>query len=67
MKTLDEHNKIRGDIFDYPINPNESILNGIACPKCGKELFDSTPHIMFSSYPPQYAVHCSCGYFGYRY
>ena len=42
-------------------------LNGIACPKCGKELYDSAPGIRLASNPPQMKVSClACGYRGYR-
>jgi len=46
--------------------------NGIACPECGEELIDSTPHIthQFSNtkvYPPEKDVSCpGCGYAGRR-
>jgi hypothetical protein len=40
--------------------------NGIACPKCGKELFDSDPTTTLASSPPQKNVHCECGFVGYR-
>ena len=36
------------------------------CPKCGKELVDSSPNTMLMSYPPQKEVHCSeCDYKGF--
>lgn len=41
-------------------------LNGIACPKCGNEMFDSSPMATLMSYPPQKEVGCQCGYKGYR-
>jgi len=47
---------------------NNPELNGIACPKCGEELFDSNPMITLTSYPAQKKVHCSkCDYVGYRF
>ncbi len=40
-------------------------LNGLACPKCAEQLFDTSPHIILDSYPPQKNVHCkACGYHG---
>jgi hypothetical protein len=66
LKTLDEHNSERGG-FHWRLNSNEPQLNGIACPKCGEELYDSNPMMTLSSMPPQKNVHCSkCGYNGYR-
>ncbi len=66
LKPLEEHNKARLDAFW----PDESgpRPNGIACPECGEELFDSNPYRCLASSPPQYATHCSnCGYLGSRY
>ncbi len=48
----------------YSNNPHQ---NGIACPECGKELWDSCPSITLTSNPPQRNIHCvNCGYKGYR-
>lgn len=60
MKTLEEWNRERSLEIrresDYP-RPN-----GLACPKCGKELQDSDPTILMS-YPPMVNVDCpECGY-----
>ena len=42
--------------------------NGIACPNCGKELYDSNPLIMLTSFPAKYAIHCkNCNYVGTRF
>jgi uncharacterized protein with PIN domain len=46
----------------------ESRLNGIACPECGKELYDTTPHNIILDGHPNTNVNCSsCEYLGYRY
>lgn len=46
---------------------NDPQPNGIACPKCSKELVDSRPNVTLTSYPAQKNVHCpACGYVGYR-
>lgn len=46
---------------------NSPRLNGIACPACGAELYDSNPMITLTSMPLQKNVHCSkCDYIGYR-
>jgi len=67
MKTLEEHNADARK-FHQQINDNSPKPNGIKCPKCGEELFDSTPDIVLTSNPPQYNVHCpKCGYKGLRY
>lgn len=63
MKSLEEHNAERMaqvHPFDKPVH------NGIACPKCGAELFDSNPCVVLASYPAQKAIHCTCGYHEYR-
>lgn len=42
-------------------------LNGIACPECGAELFDSSPGVTYTSAPPMKAIHCTaCEYQGFR-
>lgn len=42
--------------------------NGIACPECGTELYDTSPHVSYTSNPPQHAVHCAaCKWQGLRY
>lgn len=63
MKTLEEHNSERCEARkeqDAILRPHP---NGIECPKCGMELWDSDPAVVIST--PK--VHCpSCGYTGYR-
>lgn len=66
LKTLEEHNKEREDLYkklcSYPK------LNGIACPKCGKELMDSDA-MMLTSMPLRRNIHCSnsdCDFTGDR-
>jgi transcription elongation factor Elf1 len=40
--------------------------NGIACPNCGEELFDTNSSVLTSN-PLQKNIHCGkCGYRGYR-
>jgi DNA-directed RNA polymerase subunit RPC12/RpoP len=67
MKTLEEHNKEQMVIFESLQKLPEPHRNGIACPECGEELWDSTPMIILVSYPPKKKIHCpACGYCGYR-
>jgi len=41
--------------------------NGIACPKCGAELMDTSPGQVLTSLPPCTAIHCpECKYTGSR-
>jgi hypothetical protein len=62
MKTLDEHNT---EVMNKLINPNRG--NGIACPQCGGELYDSSDVVLLS-HPPQYHVACfECAFKGNRY
>lgn len=62
MISLEEHNKnFVWHLYGTPVK------NGIACPECGEELFDSDPYCMLTSCPPKYRVNCDeCGYIGYR-
>ena len=64
LKTLDEHNRIVGELRKI----QETGHTGIACPNCGNELFDSSPGIVLLSNPPQYRVFCRvCNWMGSRY
>ncbi len=67
MKSLDEHNKearIRYAEMEQLLNPGP---NGISCPDCSQELWDSDPRFTLTSNPPQKNTHCpGCGYRGYR-
>lgn len=68
LKNLAEHNGI-ASTFQHAMNDNSARLNGIACPKCGEELYDTNPMITLTSIPAQKNVHCSnteCNYVGYR-
>jgi hypothetical protein len=66
MKTLYEHNK--DAIETHNIDPNQFRGNGILCPKCSSELYDSDPGQVLLSMPPQHRVKCSkCEYMGFRY
>jgi hypothetical protein len=58
LKTLEEHNKIA-------TQTPQTQGNGIACPNCGSELFDTG--VSLTSYPPQYKIYCrECNYKGSR-
>ena len=66
LKSLKEHNEQRLFFFEKT-NSNAPRPNGVACPKCGAELFDSNPLMKLTSIPPQKNVHCGeCSYIGYR-
>lgn len=68
LKTLDEHNAEKW----ISQSEMESLWgkprpNGIACPNCWDELYDSQPNVTLTSNPAQKNVHCEgCGYKGYR-
>lgn len=67
MKTLNEFNDERFEAWQWA-NDDSPRPNGIACPECGEELFDSQPNVVLTSNPPQKNVHCEkCGYKGYRF
>lgn len=67
LESLDEHNKRALGIWG-PTKLECKVKNGIACPNCGAELFDSNIFEIRSSHPPQYRTHCeSCDYKGTRY
>lgn len=67
MKTLEEFNAERRKEHDRILNGIAAHPNGIACPECGKPLWDSSPSLTLTSNPPQKNVHCpACNYRGYR-
>ena len=67
MKTLDEHNKERLYLHKISLHAGNPRLNGIECPECGTELFDTNPMETLTSNPPQKNIHCAfCKYTGYR-
>ena len=67
MESLDEYNKRRRAEHAAIQSALSGVRpNGIACPECGKELYDTNPHEVLASLPPQKNVHCECGYSGYR-
>lgn len=59
MKTLDEYNESKK-------HPQSSSYqkNGILCPDCKSELFDTNPLVKINEKTP---VHCECGFVGSRY
>jgi len=59
MKTLDEYNESK-------MHPQTSSYqaNGILCPKCKAELFDTNRLVIINEKTP---VHCDCGFVGSRY
>ena len=66
LKDLNEHNA-QASRIQWAMTDNNPILNGIACPKCGKEMYDSNPMVTLTTMPAQKNVHCSkCDYVGYR-
>jgi hypothetical protein len=58
---LDEWNDTR-----KPQYIPKPLWNGIACPKCGSEMYDSNPDHVLMSYPPKVSVACACGFHGSR-
>lgn len=67
LKTLAENNAAARASRFYSPGKEAPRLNGVACPECGAELFDTEPSIVLLSYPPKKSIHCSaCGYTGYR-
>lgn len=62
LRTLDQHNERLAEAFRLSGLPKK---NGIACPSCGKELFDTSPAIVVPSSPPRKHIHCeTCDFKG---
>lgn len=67
MQTLDEFNAERREAYRIEREHVNPCPNGIECPKCETELWDSSPIKLLTSLPPKKNVHCpKCGYMGYR-
>lgn len=66
MQSLEEFNRDRVEQVNALCGQAKK-ANGIACPKCGGELFDDDPKMVFASSPPKKSVSCgNCNYSGYR-
>jgi hypothetical protein len=64
MKSLEDFNAEQRKMVIFATEPHP---NGIACPECDEELWDSNPMVTLTSYPAQKNIHCPlCGYKGYR-
>ena len=64
--SLDDHDKKALAKFQLLID-NGPCKNGIACPVCDEELYDTNPSITLVSFPPKKNIHCiNCKYIGYR-
>ncbi len=67
MKTLKDHNDERLRHYEELRHINDVRPNGIECPECKAELWDSEPAMTLTSNPPKKTIHCpACGYRGYR-
>ena len=64
LKSLKDHNDSK--LFDaYGGN---SFKSGIACPKCGSEMYYNNPDMVLTSYPPKRSVECkNCKHTDYVY
>lgn len=66
--SLEEHN-IKASSAHYEASNGIAKENGIACPKCGTELVDTSPKLTLMTRPPQKDIHCpsgNCDYKGMR-
>lgn len=67
LKSLEEYNDETMQKHEEMRKLNEPHANGLACPKCGKELWDSNPCLVLTRYPAKKDVHCpECGFKGCR-
>lgn len=65
MKSLDEAN---GETLERRAKMKGPQPNGIACSKCGAEMYDSEPGLALLSDPPQTPIKCpKCGWKSTRY
>ena len=65
LKSLKDHNDGRRLFDAYGGN---SVKSGIACPKCGSELYYNNPDMVLTSNPPKRSVECkNCKHTDYVY
>lgn len=63
--SLEDHNRKAWANIDMTHNGPQR--NGIECPQCKQELYDTDLLTVLTSYPPKKEIHCdNCGYKGYR-
>jgi hypothetical protein len=65
LKSLADHNAERHALHAFE-HSNAPRRNGLACPTCGEELWDTNPGEILISNPPQKRVHCRNGHRTYR-
>jgi uncharacterized coiled-coil protein SlyX len=64
LKSLKDHND--GKVFD--VYGGGSFKSGLACPKCGSELYYNNPNMVLTSYPTKRSVECkNCKHTDYVY
>jgi DNA repair exonuclease SbcCD ATPase subunit len=64
LKSLKDHNDSK--LFDA--YGGGSFKSGLACPKCGSELYYNNPDMVLTSYPPKRSVECkNCKHTDYVY
>ena len=65
MKTLEQHNADRHAIREA----FRKVANaaGVACDKCGEQMYYDDPNTVYTSDPPVQRVRChKCGYYGLK-
>jgi hypothetical protein len=66
LRSVREWNSVRQSEHDALVALNNPHPNGVMCPNCAAELWDSNPMFLLTSNPAQKNVHCpNCKYKGY--
>lgn len=64
MTKLEDFNRERRKAYSESRKPHP---NGLQCPECSAELWDSDPMMTLTSNPPQKNIYCpQCGFTGRR-
>lgn len=64
LKSLEQFNREQAELYR---RLDETHPNGIACPECGSQLWDSNPSVLVLTKPPRVHIHCpACGFSGSR-
>ena len=67
MKTLAEHDAEKMALYHQLQQVNQAYANGIACPACGRKLWDTSLPVIPTIYPQRKQVRCiACCYAGTR-
>ena len=61
--TLAQHEKQQAEMYERLEQGKRPHPNGIGCPNCDAELWDTAPEVMLPTNPPRRSIECRACYF----